>query len=123
MKKYNGTMSYAMDEVKKRLEPTGISANKVKIIEGYMSRTKNNKEKPFSVSFAYIDFDLYTSIKDALLYLEFILSSGGFIVVDDYGFFSTGVKKAVDEFVRKRKNFAVTLPVKNVGNFCILQKS
>ena len=78
---------------------------------------------PEKVSFAYIDLDFYKPTYITLEFLDKIIESDGIIVVDDYNFFSTGVKKAVDEFVEKRKyNYSLFFPIKAAGFFCILKK-
>ena len=53
---------------------------------------------PKKVSFAYLDFDFYQPTLDVLNYLTDVLSVGGVIIVDDYDFFSTGVKTSVEEW-------------------------
>ena len=49
----------------------------------------------------YVDFDFYSPISVALRFLNKRLVTGGVIVVDDYGFFSSGAKTAVDEFLKE----------------------
>ncbi len=52
-----------------------------------------------SYCFAHIDLDLYQGVFDCLQYVYPRLSSGGVIVLDDYGFASCpGARQAVDEF-------------------------
>jgi O-methyltransferase len=49
--------------------------------------------------------------------------SGGYIIVDDYGYFSSGAKTAVDEFIADHSNtFDMTIPPKWAGCFAILTK-
>jgi len=58
-------------------------------------------ELPEKISFAHLDGDFYSSIKDSLNFIYPKLSSGSCVVIDDYypdnDHFS-GVKKACDEF-------------------------
>ena len=51
-----------------------------------------------------MDFDFYEPIKTALNFLHDATPSGAIIMVDDYDFFSTGVKTAVDEFIKERNS-------------------
>ncbi len=52
------------------------------------------------ISFAYLDLDLYRSTRDALAFVIPRLTSGGVIVVHDYGTRHwPGVSRAVDEVV------------------------
>lgn len=123
MEKYEGTMSYAVIEVKERLKQVNFPISRTKIIAGYIEKTISNKILPKKVCFAFIDFDLYEPIKTGLEFLDKVLVSGGYILVDDYGFFSTGAKKAVDEFLLETKSqYLFVKPKKFAGNFCILQK-
>jgi hypothetical protein len=53
------------------------------------------------ISFAHIDLDVYAPTVIALEYIWGKMIPGGYIVVDDYGMWTTpGVKKAVDEFCK-----------------------
>jgi hypothetical protein len=78
---------------------------------------------PDKVCFAYVDFDFYNPTLTALEFLDKHLSYGGTIVVDDYGFFTAGVKTAVDEFIKGHSgNYDVFFPYNFAGRFCILRK-
>jgi hypothetical protein len=75
------------------------------------------------VAFAYVDFDFYEPIEDALEFLDGRMPPGGRIVVDDYGFFSEGAQLAVDQFVaRVGARFKFELPLRFAGHFCVLKK-
>lgn len=51
--------------------------------------------------FAHIHLNLYSSTKDAILWLKDRISQNGIIIVEDYGIFNcNGVKNAVDELAR-----------------------
>lgn len=60
-----------------------------------------------------IDGDLYESTMDALSALYYRVSSGGFVVVDDYGVLPQ-CQKAVDEF---RRDNDVTSPLHDIDNY------
>jgi hypothetical protein len=123
MDKYEGTMSYSESNVINKLATISFPSKKTNIVKGFIEDTIKNKYLPKKISFAYIDFDLYNPTVIALEYLHKHLSKGGCIVVDDYDFFSTGVKSAVDEFVEKyKKQYSLVLPHKFAGNFCIVNK-
>ena len=98
-------------------------SEKTKIIKGFIEQTIHTPNLPEKVCFAYIDFDFYEPILIALQYLDRVLQPGGFVIVDDYNFFSEGVKIAVDEFYSvNRERYELTFPVKSAGFFCILRK-
>ena len=81
---------------------------------------------PSRVSFAYVDFDFYAPIKLALGFLDEVAAAGSMVVVDDYDYFSTGVKAAVDEFVDERRSagreYELVVPDTVYGHFAILNR-
>ena len=59
----------------------------------------------------HVDCDLYGSVAECCAFYYPRLSSGGFIVFDDYGFRSCpGAKQAVDEFFQDKPETSVCLP-------------
>jgi len=124
MKKYKGAMAYKKEEVIERLKRISFPKNKTKIVEGYIEDVISQKAKlPKKVCFAYVDFDLYDPIRLSLDYLDCALSPKGYIVVDDYDYFSSGAKAAVDEFMLShKKSYEIYFPKKFAGHFCILRK-
>jgi O-methyltransferase len=120
---YKGAMSCGEDMVKKRLEDIKFSLSRTKIVPGFIEETVNNSNLPSKVCFAYVDFDFYEPIVIALNFLDKVLRKNGFIMVDDYDFFSTGSKTAVDEFMAVNKEkYNFLLPIKSAGHFCIMEK-
>ena len=78
---------------------------------------------PNTVSFAYLDFDFYQPTLDGLNYLNNVLSVGGIIIVDDYDFFSTGVKTSVDEWFKiNSKSFNKKIMKTKSASFAILER-
>ena len=97
--------SYNLESVKSKLFNSGNSIHaitQVKFIEGFIPESfKYFNEK--SVSLVILDLDLYSPIKDALLFLWPILEPGGVIILDEYDkpgdlLKWPGAKLAVDEF-------------------------
>lgn len=120
---YEGEMTCAQAEVEERLRRLALEPGSVRIIPGFIDRTLVEGQGPATVAFAYIDFDFYEPIRLALDYLERHLPVGGQIVVDDYDFFSTGAKAAVDEFMARRgAAYAFRLPPAFAGHFCLLER-
>ncbi len=123
MKKYEGTMSYPEMNVLERLKKIGFPRNRTRIIKGYIEDTISQKKLPNKICFAYVDFDLYSPTIVALKFLHTRLSKGGYIIIDDYNFFSKGVQTAVKEFKHNyRNNYKLIFPHKFAGKFCIIQK-
>jgi len=78
-------------------DPIYISYHK-----GWFQETVNDaSQKPERIALLRLDGDLYHSIKVCLEGLYERVIVGGFIVIDDYGYYS-GCTKAVDEFRESR---------------------
>jgi O-methyltransferase len=123
IERYRGTMASPESLVLEKLAGIGFPRERTKIKKGWIKDTARTGELPEKIAFAYLDFDLYEPIKDALAFIDPRMPKGGSLVVDDYGYFSQGAQLAVDEFVRAavgRYSFALPLPL--AGHFCLLRK-
>jgi O-methyltransferase len=121
---YEGTMAFPIDRVSAKLRDIGFPQSRTKIIPGFIDETIKNSNLPKKVCFAYVDFDFYEPILTALNFLDTVMTINGFIMVDDYGFFSAGAKDAVDEFVdAKNGNYQTYFPNESAGKFCILKRT
>lgn len=70
-------------------------------------------------SFVYIDVDIYQSVLDSLNFFYPKMIKGGFMVFDDYmGKHTPGVKKALDEFLKDKKE----VPIITAVGQCVLIK-
>lgn len=77
---------------------------------GYIPDTFASLESA-SIAFAHIDVDIYRSVIDCAAFIWPRLSSGGFMVFDDYGFPSCpGARSAVDEFFSRSTAVPLCLP-------------
>lgn len=124
MEAYAGTMRVPRDMVEHQLSEGGFPPERVHIVEGFFDETTSSRvELPSLVSFAFIDFDLYQPIKDALRYLNGVVEPGGFVAVHEYGYFSTGPEAAVDEFLEdNRQAWDLTLPHDIARGIAILER-
>lgn len=123
MDKYKGTMASPETEVLSKLASIGFPTERIKIKKGWVKDTIASGEIPERVAFAYVDFDFYEPIRDALAFLDARMLPGGRIVVDDYGFFSDGAQLAVDEFVAAQSGrYTFEMPLPFAGHFCVLNK-
>lgn len=128
MENYAGKMSCMEDFVIARLKAISFQSKRYVIHKGFFEEVIHQDDKlPEKVCFAYVDFDFYEPIKLALEFLHQRTSSGAMIIVDDYNFFSTGPKSAVDEFI-KEKNLNAPLyecfvPNSQYGYFAVLTKT
>src|SRR3984893_12088221 len=123
MDKYKGTMASPEAEVRSKLDSIHFPPARTKVKKGWVSDSIKSGELPAQVAFAYVDFDFYEPIKDALEFLEGRMPLGGREVVDAYGFFPEAAHLAVDQFVaRVGSRFKFELPLRFAGHFCVLNK-
>ncbi len=113
--------------VQKLLSKISFTSDRYYIHKGWIEKVlKVDTNLPKKVSFAYVDFDFYEPIKLALEFLHYTTLKGAIIIVDDYDYFSTGSKLAVDEFLNKknsnRKQYNSFIPDVNYGHFIILTR-
>ncbi|MEK6805825.1 MAG: TylF/MycF/NovP-related O-methyltransferase [Pseudomonadota bacterium] len=101
MTAYQGRMKCPETMVRARLEAQGFPTSRTRVFKGFFDQVLASRrtQLPSRVSFAYVDFDFYEPIQQALGYLDCVLAPGGMIIIDDYGFFSAGAQAAVDEFI------------------------
>lgn len=104
MAAYEGQMSVPMRQVVDRLAAIGFPISRYHLVPGFIEHTIADDLKPERVAFAVLDFDFYEPTAIALAFVDQVLSPGGAMMVDDYGYFSSGVKTAVDEFMVGRKH-------------------
>ena len=80
----------------------GYSESNLKLHVGWFQETIPNCNEIKNISILRLDGDWYASTKICLDYLYDKLVEGGVIIIDDYNTYE-GCKKAVDEFLKKRK--------------------
>lgn len=127
IEEYEGTMNCNKELVIRRLKGISFDFQRYVLHEGFIERLiHEDKNLPQKVCFAYIDFDFYEPIFITLNFLHYIAPKGGIFIVDDYDFFSTGVKTAVDVFIKDankvEKYYDIEVPDKQFGCFAILHK-
>jgi hypothetical protein len=128
MAAYAGTMCCPEDMVHARLAAITFPRHRYVVHKGFIDEVLAlDRGLPERVSFAYLDFDFYEPTKVTLAYLAGVLSPGATIVVDDYDFFSTGAKTAVDEFVAARAAtgaaWTCDVPDAAYGHFAVLRRA
>ena len=128
MEAYAGTMSCSEVMVRKRLKEISFPARRFVIHKGFIDGVlRDHTNLPGNVRFAYVDFDFYEPTKLALDFLGRATSAGAIIIVDDYDFFSTGVKTAVGEFLEeinaRSEVFRCSVPNTRYGCFAVLTKT
>jgi O-methyltransferase len=107
-----GTNVAPVDDVKtlffKKLR---LQEDTVKIVKGWFQNTlPKYKNEIGSIAILRIDADWYESTKVCLEHLYDNVVSGGYVIIDDYGYYP-GCKKAVDEFIAARNLDVNVIPV------------
>src|SRR5262245_56857176 len=124
IEKYAGTMAHGQGEVVSRLKAIDFPLTRVQLVAGFVEETMHYPSLPPLVCFAYVDFDFYEPIKIALDFLHPRLPVGANVVVDDYGWFSSGAQTAVDEFVAAHaSDYVCSMPLPFAGRFAMLTKT
>ena len=124
---YAGKMSCPETMVLARLKEILFPPERYVIHKGFFDQVlRQETNLPKEVSFAYVDFDFYEPIKIVLDFLHHKTPVGAIIIVDDYDFFSTGVKTAVDEFIEEKNSemiiYECLVPNTQYGHFAILTR-
>ena len=127
MDAYAGTMSCPEEMVRTRLNAISFPEERFVIYKGFIEQIlEDNLNLPQKVSFAFVDFDFYEPIKLTLEFLHQVTSKGAIIIVDDYDYFSSGAKTAVDEFVEDKnsseKIYECLIPNTRYGYFAVLAR-
>jgi len=96
----------SLDEVKDNLKEFSFIEYKKGWVPSKFGEVSNLK-----FSFVHIDVDLYQPIKDSLEFFYPRIVKDGVIALDDYGYLDfPGARRAVDEFMRDKKDFIMHLP-------------
>ncbi len=124
---YAGTMMSPVDLVLARFQAISFPPARYILHQGFIEELiLRETNLPTQVSCAYIDFDFYQPIRVALQFLHTVTPRGARIIVDDYDFFSTGAKTAVDEFLDEQNKlgrmYESFTPDTRLGYFSVLTK-
>lgn len=125
IEEYEGTMKFPETILINNLNHINFPTNRYIIHKGFIENLIIKKTQfPSKVSFAYLDFDFYEPTKIVLEYIDQVTDKGAIIMIDDYDWFSTGIKKVVNEFFTlNRSKYQLFIPDKAFGHFAILTKN
>ncbi len=90
---YGGTVDMVRDVLRYSTYPD----EKMVFVEGLVEDTLPAR-RPDQVSILRLDTDFYRSTLHELIYLYPVLSSGGILIIDDYGAFQ-GSRAATDQYI------------------------
>jgi O-methyltransferase len=89
-----------IEDVRGAMYSTGYEMNKIHLIKGRVEDTIP-AEAPAAIALLRLDTDWYDSTLHELVHLFPRLSTGGVIIIDDYGHW-LGARQATDEYFRTR---------------------
>lgn len=123
MDRYAGTMAHSVDEVLARLRSVDFPVGRTRVVPGFIRPDLPPDQLPDVVAFAYLDFDLYEPILVGLRLLHGRCRPGSVLMVDDYGYFSSGPQLAVKEFLADHaEQYALLDAPPGAGHFCSLRR-
>jgi O-methyltransferase len=109
-----------LEEVKSAVYSVGYDLNKIHFIKGKVEDTIPN-ESPATIALLRLDTDWYESTHHELINLFPRISSGGVIIIDDYGHWQ-GARKAVDEYIKDNKIQILLNRIDSTGRIGIVVK-
>lgn len=89
-----------LDDVRRNVGSTGYPKERFIFVKGKVEETIPGT-MPSSVSLLRLDTDFYESTYHELLHLYPLLSTGGVLIVDDYGYWK-GSKEATDRYISEQ---------------------
>ncbi|HYC40095.1 MAG TPA: TylF/MycF/NovP-related O-methyltransferase [Chitinophagaceae bacterium] len=99
-KEKNPVWAYSeIETVRQGMKATGYPEQKVRYVRGKVEDTIP-ATKPEAIALLRLDTDWYESTYHELLHLFPLLSAGGVLILDDYGYWQ-GARKAVDDYFER----------------------
>jgi O-methyltransferase len=124
MDRYEATMAFPKDAVLERLRAVAFPSRRTRVVEGFIRADLPAESLPETVAFGYLDFDLYEPVGVGLELLHPRCRPGSILMVDDYGYFSSGPQTAVAEFLAvHRDRYELMEPPPGAGHFCALRRT
>lgn len=106
-----------LDDVKKNIYSQGYDNSKITFVKGKVESTLPF-QAPNKISLLRLDTDWYESTKHELECLFPLLSKGGVLIIDDYGYWE-GARKAVDEYFLENEIMIFLNRIDNTGRIGI----
>ena len=114
IEKYQGMFAVPERIVSREIEEVGFPLDRAVIVKGWIETDTLAERSPDCISFCYLDMDFYQSTKDVLNLLVQRMPKGGVAIVDDYGFFTSGVETAIREIMAENQGvFSIHQPFRD----------
>jgi predicted O-methyltransferase YrrM len=117
-REWAGACGATVENVRSVLRESGVPEGRVKIVKGWFQDTLPRLEVE-SIALLHVDADWYDSVRLVLRCLYDKIEPGGFVVLDDYGYWK-GCRRAVHEFLDERGIDVALVDVDGFGAY--LQK-
>lgn len=109
----------SIDEVLDAIRNSEVDDNRFRLVKGKVEDTIP-EQVPDTIALLRLDTDFYESTRHELEHLYPKLSSGGILIVDDYGSWA-GSRKAVDEFLEDLPLRPLILPEGSSANIMLIK--
>jgi O-methyltransferase len=113
----HGSLTVREEEVAENVRSTGYPADRIRLVKGKVEETVP-AQAPETIALLRLDTDWYESTRHELHHLWPRLSSGGVLVIDDYGAWQ-GARKAVDEFIAVASPRPLFVRLDQTGRCCL----
>lgn len=110
-----------LDTVKTTMSISHYPESNIIYLKGRVEDTIPN-QVPEKIALLRLDTDWYESTKHELIHLFPLLSVGGVLIIDDYGFWK-GARKAVDEYISENKLKILLNRLDDTGRIAIKTES
>ena len=104
-------LQVSIDEVQRNFERYGLLDDQVQFVEGWFSDSLPGPVQQLAV--LRLDGDMYKSTWDTITALEPLVSSGGFVIVDDFGTFDA-CAQAIHDY---REREGITDPIVDIDGY------
>ena len=106
-----------LEEVKERILSLGYPEKKIHFIKGMVEETIP-KQSPSKIALLRLDTDWYESTYHELVHLFPRLSTGGILILDDYGYWQ-GARQAVDDYLQAQNVKILLNRIDDTGRIAI----
>lgn len=107
----------SLDEVKQAVYSIGYPKGKIRFIKGKVEDTIP-QSVPQKIALLRLDTDWYESTHHELVHLFPLLSPGGVIIIDDYGYWQ-GARQATDDYIEKNQIKILLNRIDDTGRIAI----